>query len=253
MNADGSDPRPLTDARQADVEPVWSPDGTRIAFTRVSPGRSSIWLMNADGSHARRLTSDQRDAVAYRPAFSPDGHRIAFTGITYDAIGAENADVWLIGADGRGLQRLTFSPSYDADPAFSPDGRQIAFATGRDGNGEIYTMDVEGHDQRRLTIDPGLDTTPAYSPDGSRVVFTSNRRGGAGDLWMMDADGSGQTCLTTDAAGDTEPSWTGAGPAHQSAPATNARALPALAPPAGCLEPDPDSTLQTLPVGHGNG
>lgn len=250
MDANGSASRRLTDGTQIDVEPVWSPDGRHIAFTRVFNGSAAIWLMDADGRDAHRLTSGAEDAVNYRPAFAPDGRHLAFTSVTYDKAGMDNADIWMIGVDGRGVARLTTQPGYDIDPSFSPDGRQLAFTTGRDGNSEIYTMGIDGQGQRRLTDDPAVDTAAAYSPDGNRIVFSSNRRGGRGDLWIMETDGSGQSCLTTDAAGDTDPSWTGS---TSTIAGAGAGSLAALPPPAGCLAPDPETTLNQLPVGHGEG
>jgi dipeptidyl aminopeptidase/acylaminoacyl peptidase len=79
INADGTDPTRLTDAVAFDWRPVWSPDGTKIAF---HGGDSDIYVMNADGTDPTPLTNGP--AVNWYPAWSPDGARIAFQSTRYD-------------------------------------------------------------------------------------------------------------------------------------------------------------------------
>jgi TolB protein len=78
MNADGSDPRNLTDdpGRDGDGGSLWSPDGRTIAFTTNRDGNNEIYVMDSDGSHSRRLTRSPEDE--WLLGWSPDGRRIAF-------------------------------------------------------------------------------------------------------------------------------------------------------------------------------
>jgi Tol biopolymer transport system component len=96
----------LTDGRSRDGRPVWSPDGSRIAFVRqeLDAAASSIWLMVPDGSKLRRLTSGSRDD---RPVWSPDGSRIAF-------IRSENgrSSAWLVDVASGEVDRIQFDVQF---------------------------------------------------------------------------------------------------------------------------------------------
>ncbi|NIM52762.1 MAG: hypothetical protein GTO22_26540, partial [Gemmatimonadales bacterium] len=76
MGADGSNPVNLTNHSAWDVDPTWSPDGTKIAFTSDRDGNPEIYVMDADGSNPVRLTN--HPAADGSPAWSPDGTQIAF-------------------------------------------------------------------------------------------------------------------------------------------------------------------------------
>ena len=102
MNADGSGTRKLTHDARFNAEPVWSPDGRKIAFRSTRNGNREIYVMNADGSGKRNLT--RNPAQDYRPSWSPDGRRIAFVS---DRDGRLEAHV--MNADGSGQRSLTVS------------------------------------------------------------------------------------------------------------------------------------------------
>ena len=150
MNADGSGQRRLTRNTVRDSNPVWSPDGRRIAFE----SNWQINVMNADGSGQRRLT--RNGARNFAPAWSPDGQKIAFErrlgrkkyGPCSGCGRASTFEVHVMNADGSGQQRLT---TQGAQPGWSPDGQKIAFMSERDGNAEIYIMNADGSQQRNLT------------------------------------------------------------------------------------------------------
>jgi len=109
----------LTSDTTADGNPVWSADGSQIAYQSLATGNWDIWVMRADGSNPRNLTSDPASDVS--PAWSPDGSKIA-----YASFASGNWDVWVMGADGSNPQNLTPTPgSSEWSPAWSPDARSL--------------------------------------------------------------------------------------------------------------------------------
>jgi Tol biopolymer transport system component len=126
------------------ADPVWSPDGRKLAFVRPNASLGDpIYVVNADGSGLRRLT--QSPALDADPAWSPDGHKLAFV-----RKGDDNSEIYVMNADGSGQRNLTRNPAFDADPAWSPDGRKLAFVSNRDGNYGVHVMNADGSGQRRL-------------------------------------------------------------------------------------------------------
>ncbi len=145
MDADGSDPRNLTDSATNDVCPAWSPDGQYVAFQSDRDGNCEIYVMEADGSDPRNLTNHEGND--FLPAWSPDGSTIAF-----DSDRDANREIYLMGAGGSNLRRLTDREGMDGLPTWSPDGRYIAFQSDRGGESqEICVMEVATGNVQRLT------------------------------------------------------------------------------------------------------
>lgn len=112
--ADGGPPKRLTDSREDDWDPVWSPDGQRLAFDRQDDGYNWIYVVNADGTGLRRLTPN----FSWDPAWTRDGHISYLRG---NAIWVMNSD----GSNKRVLARVQGVPN-GVDVAWSPDGTHVA-------------------------------------------------------------------------------------------------------------------------------
>ena len=199
-NADGSNPVNLTHRVGFDSLPVWTRDGSRIAYERDS----AIWSMKPDGS-------DQQQLVPYGifAAFSPDGTRLAYS---------DQNGIVVANADGTNPVHLT-NQSLDYRPDWSPDGTHIAFdrwVSFPNQTRAVFTMRADGSDLRELTPDTVDSTTPRYSPDGQRIAFRQAPTccqfpGAAGGLALMNTDGSSVTFLTPVGSSDDYPSWSSDG------------------------------------------
>ncbi len=205
MNADGTDKRRLTHTSYEDTDPIWSRDGTLIAFVSDRSGQFEIYAMNADGSNERKLTSNG----GWGPTWSPDDSLIAFEGY-----GEENSsNIYVMNSDGTGERRLTQNDSdvelYNSD--WSPDGNQIVCTMGPIpeepvfliADSTIYIIDIDellqGTGDTNFTPLPrasdSVNDWPKWSPDGSQILFSS-MAGRHRDLFVFNADGSNLRNLT---------------------------------------------------------
>jgi Tol biopolymer transport system component len=131
--------------------------GPRIAFDDDS---HDVWVVRADGSQRRRLTSDP--APKFDPTWSPKGSKLA-----YRSEVDGNAEIYVLNADGSGKRNLTRNPAEDYSPAWSPGGKRIAFASSRSGVlNDIYVMNADGSHIRRVTRHVSADEYPTWSPNG---------------------------------------------------------------------------------------
>ena len=165
---DGSHFRHLTHNYVTERSPAWSADHRLIAYSRGSPPH--IWLMDADGSHQRRLRLHSRPGERLlEAAWSPDGQRLAVT------VGTKWMSRIFVYDIATGKRR-PLRPALDAasSPAWSPDGTRIAFTAWTYHAGvQVYITSVEGRRWQRLTrCVPGECGSPSWSPDGHRIAYS---------------------------------------------------------------------------------
>ena len=163
MDSDGTNLIKLTDGPDAKREPDWSPDGGKIAFT-VRDGINHIEVMDADGQN--RVRYEDR---TMQPSWSPDGQQIAFVSLK-----DEGKEIYVMDADGQGLERVTHDLVHKWHPSFSPDGGRIAYWGEEEGFYHIYVVGVDGKNLNRLTHNQENHRGPAWSPDGRVIAYASS-------------------------------------------------------------------------------
>ncbi|HYO80365.1 MAG TPA: protein kinase, partial [Bryobacteraceae bacterium] len=218
-----------------DSNPVYSPDGSSIAFIRgVSSGVDDIFVKKIGAADANRITEDRRFVISI--GWSPNGRSILFSsnragahslwrvpssGGTPERVAsvADNASDPVFSRDGKLIafsqfyldtnvwrlnlataERTKVIPStqYDSSPKYSPDGTRMAFRSSRSGTSEIWIAQANGAGPRQVThMSNSLTGSPDWSPDGKRLVFDS-RPDGQPDIFTVKLDGSDQRRLTTE-------------------------------------------------------
>ena len=162
--------RQITMTTSNEAMAAWSPDGSRIVFVTDRDGNYELYVSDADGANARRLTTTP-GVDELTPDWTPDG-----TQIVYAVQGAtERAQIWIVNADGTDARALTSdTQGANLDPAVSPSGRLIAFTTTRDGTYDIYLMARDGTQQRPVVASPAKETKPAWFPNDD-LAFVQER------------------------------------------------------------------------------
>jgi len=214
------DPKPvrLTQDPFVDIEPAWSPDGTRLAYTsdRRGVGTMDLYVRDMASGKEERLTETTESVAA--PVFSPDGKTIAFTMLASDDWHANYPNI--IDLQTRVIRKVhgwTFKPSVGS---WSPDGSSVNYVVldeqskrFRHGLNEIMRVPIDGSTHRILAPIPGKSlgirakNGAIYSPDGTHMAFVAD-----GVLWTVPTNGRGDFIasprrMTNDLAD--EPSWTG--------------------------------------------
>jgi len=201
INVDGSNFTRLTENLEWDIYPVWSPDGSKIAFL-VMNETLGIYTMNADGSNRTLLyDSDYHDSDLYWR-----GNKIAFT---------REHQIWVMDSDGSGAHNITDPPRAgewenaplpygDYDPRISPDGETVVFermmdATYTHGSYDIFMVDITGHNLRNITGNGWTQGMAVWASTGNSLVYSVAAKEDVGyfDIYTINPDGSNSTDLTS--------------------------------------------------------
>ena len=176
INPDGTGLFNLTNNYSSNIDPNWSPDGSRIAFLSDREDTDNehvlydIYVVNIDGFGLHRLIDNPGNDGGI--SWSPDGKHIAFYS---DRQGSR--DIYVMNDDGSGLSRLTDDPDLHGGPRWSPDGNRIAFTSFWPGQPEFFLMNLDGSNISRLNIKLENFDDYAWSPDGGKIAYSSFRYG----------------------------------------------------------------------------
>ena len=191
-----------------DSDPVFSPDGTHIAFVRaVEAAIRDVYVMDADGSNVRRVTSDDRDVESL--VWDVSGKSIIFSS---DRGGRPS--LWRLGLEkGATPERIEVGGEDATGPAVAPKGNRLAYSQSK-SNWSIMRVSLRSANSKAGSpkLTPLLsstlqDSSPHYSPDGSRIAFQS-WRSGTQEIWFCNSDGSSPVKLTSfDGPLTGSPSW----------------------------------------------
>ena len=227
----GGEPHRFTAGPRRDLEPRWSPDGTRLAFLseRAPKDKLQLYVMPADGGEPIKLTALENGVGS--AVWSPDGARLAFVsavggqrepeseeekrksrparvitsvkyrfngeGFVYD----RRPHVFVVSTEGSAPTQITEGDFIDADPVWAPDGDSIVFASARhaerddDDASDLWRVAAKGGTPQRLTTTDGPVMLPAFSPDGRSIAYLArpgrNAYGRNVRLYLVPSDGGG--------------------------------------------------------------
>ena len=191
QSVSGQNPLDLSrDSAVDDDQPVFSPDGERIAF-RSSREGGGIFIMGRTGEAARRVTR-----MGFKPSWSPDGTQLAFTteNVELNPQNSEGrSELWAVTVNTGESRRLNAGDAVLA--SWSPHNHRIAYThrLGNPAQGDVWTIPVTGGTPTPVTSDSATDWNPIWSPDGNYLYFASDR-GGSMNLWRVPIDeASGKT------------------------------------------------------------
>jgi Tol biopolymer transport system component len=152
------------------IAPIWSPDGTQLAFESDRAGVLNLFWQPVDGSGAaERLTTGQFNN--FPSSFAPDGQTIAFIEITPDT----GYDIWTLGLGDRKVKPILKTQYNETTPQFSPDGRWLAYLSDESGRWEVYVQPYPGPGGKWQVSTQG-GTEPVWNPAGGELFYRAGNR-----------------------------------------------------------------------------
>jgi serine/threonine-protein kinase len=163
-------PTRLTFEGANNIDPVWTPDGKRIAFKGAA--NRLFWQPADGGGAAEALTNEPLSPNNFPSSWSPDGQALAF--VQQHQVGAQS--LWILPLKDRKPQLFERSQSAnETTPRFSPDGQWIAYASTESGRNEIFVRPYPGPGGKHQISGEG-GREPVWNPKGRELFYrTSNK------------------------------------------------------------------------------
>ena len=180
--------------------PRFSPDGQKVIMSLLrDDGNSNIFAMDLRSRTTTRLTNST--AIDTSPSYSPDGSQVVFTS---DRGG--QPQIYVMGADGSGQNRISFGGGSYSTPVWSPRGDLIAFTKQSGGDFQIGVMKTDGSGERILST--GFQQEgPTWAPNGRVLMFFKEAAGSGGPrLHSIDLTGRNEQAIPTDNFAS-DPAW----------------------------------------------
>ena len=195
---DGGNPQRITNTRQLNNFPSWSPDARAVAYTSFRRIVPDIFISRIYQGILENPLKGQ--GANYLPVYSPDGSRIAFMS-NRDG----NPEIYVMNSNGSNVQRLTNHPAGESTPTWSPTGTQIAFTSDRTGQPQIYLMNsTDGTGVRRLSEGESYADRATWAPAGlNEIAFTARNDGGY-DIKVLNLENRSVRVITEGVQGSNE-------------------------------------------------
>ncbi|MEH6702031.1 amidohydrolase family protein [Parasphingorhabdus sp.] len=184
----GGKPVRVAEGLAWEVQPRFSPDGKRIAFTSDRGGGDNIWIMNRDGSDKRQVTKEEF-RLLNQPSWSPDGRYIVAKKHFTTSRSLGTGEIWIYHVSGGGGVQLVKKPSDThqkelGEPIYAPDGKSVyytknitpggTFIYAQDSNSDLFNIekyDLQTGEITTAVSGLGGSVRPNPSPDGKKIAF----------------------------------------------------------------------------------
>ena len=218
----GGDAVPIATGHQWDMQPVFTPDGSQIAFTSDRSGGDNLWVMNRDGSDPVQV-SDESFRLLNQPEWTPDGEYVVGRKHFTSARSLGAGEMWMYhksgGSGGVQMTKRRTDQKDTGEPAFSPDGRYMYFSDdatpgdtfeySKDVNGQIYVirrLDRETGEIETIVSGAGGAIRPTPSSDGKSLAFIRRVRAKS-VIMVMDLESGRITPVTDILDRDMQETW----------------------------------------------
>ena len=219
----GGSPARIAEGLAWEVQPRFSPDGSRIAFTSDRGGGDNIWIMNRDGSDKRQVTKEEF-RLLNQPSWSPDGRYVVAKKHFTTGRSLGTGEIWIYHVSGGGGVQLVKKPSEKhqkelGEPIYAPDGKSVyytrnitpggTFIYAQDSNSDLFNIekyDLETGEVTTAVSGLGGSVRPNPSPDGKKIAFV-RREMTRSKLYVKDLESGVERKVYDDLDQDVQETW----------------------------------------------